>query len=233
MPTPPTSTSWKLSPSDLTFLWDECPRCFYLKVVHGFTRPSAAFPRIFSRIDQLMKGYFGDLPAAAISPDLPPGVIRFADRWVVSQPILLPGHTQSAYIKGRFNSVIEFADGSYGVVDFKTSEPRREHVPFYSRQLHAYAYALEHPAEKALRLAPVSHLGLLCVEPVAMSGEATDRLAYLGQATWLDCPKDEAWFLGFIDNMLSVLEDPQPPPPAENCAYCQYREQARLRGSGR
>jgi hypothetical protein len=21
----------KLSPSDLTFLWDECPRCFYLK----------------------------------------------------------------------------------------------------------------------------------------------------------------------------------------------------------
>jgi hypothetical protein len=224
------ATSWKLSPSDLTFLWDECPRCFYLKVVHGFARPSTAFPRIFSRIDQLMKDHFGDLPAAAVSASLPEGVIRFADRWVVSRPIQLPGHSQSAYIKGRFDSVIEFADGSYGVVDFKTSEPRPEHVPFYSRQLHAYAYALENPAEKALRLAPISHLGLLCVEPVAMSGEATDRLAYLGQATWLDCPKDETWFLGFIDRILSVLEDPQPPPPAESCGFCQYRDQARLRG---
>jgi hypothetical protein len=226
---PNSSTSWKLSPSDLTFLWDECPRCFYLKVVHGFNRPSAAFPRIFSRIDQLMKGFYGNLPASAISDTLPEGIIRFADRWVVSQPIQLPGHTHSAYIKGRFDSVIEFADGSYGIVDFKTSEPRPEHVAFYSRQLHAYAYALENPAEKALRLAPVSRLGLLCVEPVTMSGDSTDRLAYVGEVTWLDCPKDEAGFLGFIDGVLSILENPQPPSPAESCTYCQYRDQARLR----
>jgi CRISPR/Cas system-associated exonuclease Cas4 (RecB family) len=226
----PSPTSWKLSPSDLTFLWDECQRCFYLKVVHGYPRPSSAFPRIFSRIDKLMKDYFQDLTTTALSESLPVGVISFADRWVVSQPILLPGHTHSAYIKGRFDSVIEFADGSYGVVDFKTSEPRPEHVPFYSRQLHAYAYALENPAGKALRLAPVSRLGLLCVEPVAMSSDETGRLAYIGEVTWLDCPKDEAGFLGFIDGVLSVLENPQPPPPAESCAFCQYRDQARLRG---
>jgi len=226
----PSSTSWKLSPSDLTFLWDECPRCFYIKVVHGYSRPSAAFPRIFSRIDQLMKDFYRNQPAASISDTLPQGVIRFADRWVVSQPVQLPGHAHSAYIKGRFDSVIEFADGSFGIVDFKTSEPRPEHVAFYSRQLHAYAYALENPAEKALRLAPVSRLGLLCVEPVTMSGDVIDRLAYVGEVTWLDCPKDEAGFLGFIDGVLSVLEDPQPPPPAENCAFCQYRDQARLRG---
>ncbi len=29
----------KLSPGDLTFLWDECPRCFYLKVIMGINRP--------------------------------------------------------------------------------------------------------------------------------------------------------------------------------------------------
>jgi hypothetical protein len=184
-----TSTSWKLSPSDLTFLWDECPRCFYLKVVHGYSRPAGAFPRIFSRIDQLMKAHFQNLPASMLSDTLPEGVIRFADRWVVSQPIQLPGHAQSAYIKGRFDSVIEFADGSYGVVDFKTSEPRPEHVAFYSRQLHAYAYALENPAEKALRLAPISRLGLLCVEPFSMSDEWIARIAYVGEVTWLDCPK--------------------------------------------
>ena len=224
------STSWKLSPSDLTFLWDECPRCFYLKVVHGYTRPASAFPRIFSRIDQLMKAFFQDLPTADISPSLPEGFVRFGDRWVVSQPIQLPGHAQSTYIKGRFDSVVEFADGSFGVVDFKTSQPRQEHVAFYSRQLHAYAYALENPAEKALMLAPISRLGLLCVEPMDMNRVAADRLAYLGEISWLECPKDEAGFLDFIERVVSMLEDPQPPPPAENCAYCQYRDQARLRG---
>jgi hypothetical protein len=223
-------TSWKLSPSDLTFLWDECPRCFYLKVVHGFARPSSAFPRIFSRIDKLMKDFFAGLPTSTLSATLPAGVINFADRWVVSQPVHLPGHTHSVYIKGRFDSVIEFADGSYGVVDFKTSEPRQEHVPFYSRQLHAYAYALEYPAGKALHLAPITCLGLLCVEPVGMSRDSTDRLAYMGEVTWLDCPKDEAGFLSFIDGVLSVLENPQLPLPAESCAFCQYRDQARLRG---
>jgi CRISPR/Cas system-associated exonuclease Cas4 (RecB family) len=227
---PPSPTSWKLSPSDLTFLWDECPRCFYLKVVHGFARPGTVFPRIFSRIDQLMKDFFAGLPAFMLSDTLAEGVISFADRWVVSEPIHLPGHTHSVYIKGRFDSVIEFADGSFGVVDFKTSEPRPEHVPFYSRQLHAYAYALEHPAAKALHLAPISCLGLLCVEPMTLSDDWIDRIAYVGEVTWLDCPKDEAGFLGFIDNILSVLENPQPPPPAENCAFCQYRDQARLRG---
>ena len=224
------STSWKLSPSDLTFLWDECPRCFYLKVVHGYTRPAGAFPRIFSRIDQLMKAFFQDLPTADISPSLPEGFVRFGDRWVVSQPIHLPGHAHSVYIKGRFDSVVEFADGSFGVVDFKTSQPRQEHVAFYSRQLHAYAYALENPAGKALHLAPVSRLGLLCVEPMTMSGDIIDRLAYVGEVTWLDCPKDERGFLGFIDGVLSVLENPQPPPPSDSCTFCQYREQARLRG---
>lgn len=223
-------TSWKLSPSDLTFLWDECPRCFYLKVVHGYARPGGAFPRIFSRIDQLMKDFFQNLPASMLSDNLPEGVIRFADRWVVSQPIHLPGHTQTAYIKGRFDSVIEFADGSFGVVDFKTSEPRPEHVPFYSRQLHAYAYALENPAEKALKLTPVTRLGLLCVEPMSISDDWISRIAYVGEVTWLECPKDEAGFLGFIERVVSVLENPQPPQPADNCAYCQYRDQARSRG---
>ncbi len=43
----------KLSPSDLTFLWDECPRCFYLKVTGRLSRPSTAFPSIFSSIDSV------------------------------------------------------------------------------------------------------------------------------------------------------------------------------------
>ena len=52
---------YTLSPSDLTFLWDECKRCFYLKVRENFRRPSAPFPSIFGLIDRLMKDiYLGE-----------------------------------------------------------------------------------------------------------------------------------------------------------------------------
>jgi len=222
--------TFKLSPSELTFLWDECPRCFYLKVVRGISRPAAPFPRIFSRIDKLMKGYFQDRSTIDISADLPEGAVRFGERWITSSPIVLPGRAASAYVKGKFDSVVEFVNGEYAIVDFKTSESRPEHIPFYSRQLHAYAYALEHPAAGAFALSPVTRLGLLCVEPVAMEGALSGQLAYLGTATWLECPLDMQAFLGFIDQVLVVLEQPQPPDPGVTCSYCQYRHAARQHG---
>jgi hypothetical protein len=67
--------NWKLSPSDLTFLWDECPRCFYLKVKHNFRRPAMAFPKIFSRIDLLMKDVYLGNSTKKISPALPEGKV--------------------------------------------------------------------------------------------------------------------------------------------------------------
>ena len=222
MPSP-----YKLSPSDLTFLWEECPRCFYLKVARGINRPAVPFPRIFSRIDQLMKGYFQERATAEISPELPPGRVRFGERWVQSTPIAPAGRTASAYLKGKFDTVVEFADGSYGVVDFKTSEAKAEHVAFYSRQLHAYAYALEHPAANAFALSPITRMGLLCIEPVAMDRAANERLAYFGSVVWLECPLDLVGFQAFIESILWVLEEPQPPPSGEKCAYCRYRQESR------
>ena len=146
------SSLYKLSPSELTFLWDECPRCFYLKQVHGITRPAAPFPKIFGRIDKLMKAFFQDRHTTEVAPALPAGRVRFAERWVTSNPIELPARASSAYIRGVFDTVVEFDDGSYGVIDFKTSETKPEHAAFYSRQLHAYAYALQHPRQGAFAL---------------------------------------------------------------------------------
>jgi len=221
---------WKLSPSDLTFLWDECPRCFYLKVVQGFNRPATAFPKIFNRIDKLMKGFFEGKTTVEVAPGLPAGVVRLGEKWVTSQPIQLPGHSAACFIKGKFDTVVEFADHSYGVIDFKTSETRPEHVAFYSRQLHAYAYALEHPAPKSLALSPVSRLGLLCVEPVTMQGMPPDQVAYVGKKTWLECPLEYPQFLDFLGQIVGVLEQPEPPASNPDCVWCQYRQQVRERG---
>lgn len=215
-----------LSSSDLTFLWDECPRCFYLKVKHDFRRPAVPFPSIFTVIDGLMKGFFRDQPAQALEPGLPPGRVLFSSKRVQSAPIALPGHAETCVLAGLFDSLLAFDDGSYAVVDFKTSAPKAQHVAFYGRQLHAYAYALEHPAEGKLHLSPVSRLGLFVVQPNEMVRQSDGRIAYLGQVTWLEVPRNDSAFLAFLSEVMTLLESPTPPPAAENCPWCAYRQSA-------
>jgi len=226
MPTSPI----KLSPSDLTFLWDECPRCFYLKYLHGINRPAAPFPSIFGAIDRLMKAHFAGQPASEIAPSLPPGVISVSEKWIESVPVTLPGHSLSCFLRGKIDASIDFDDGSHGIVDFKTSEPKPAQIPFYSRQLHAYAYALEHPAPGKLELSPISRLGLLVEAPLATWITTTEEINFHFTSTWLEIPYSETGFLRFIDHVLTLLELPLPPPAGEKCSYCQYRQHAREHG---
>jgi len=200
-------------------------------MVRGINRPYMAFPKVFGRIDSLMKNLFADQPTSVISPELPPGRVAMQGKWVNSAPIKFPGVSASCYIKGAFDSVLAFDDGSYAVVDFKTSSPSKAHIAFYGRQLSAYAYALEHPSEKGLHLEPISQLGLLYLDPVDIEhGEDHKRIVYGGEVTWQELPKDEPGFLQFMRGVLEVLSMPEPPPANENCGFCAYREEARRHG---
>ncbi len=225
-----TSAPIKLSPSDLTFLWDECPRCFYLKHVHGINRPAAPFPSIFGAIDRLMKAHYAGRPTSDIHPSLPPGYVRVSEQWIESTPISFPGHTLSCFLRGKFDALVDFTDGAHGVIDFKTSEPKPSQVPFYSRQLHAYAYALEHPAPGKLGVSPITRLGLLVEAPHATLLADTNQISFHFATTWLEVPYYLDGFLYCIDQVLTLLELPEPPPPGEKCDYCAYRQHARQHG---
>lgn len=220
------AANWKLSPSDFAFLWLECRRCFYLKVARQVSRPHI-MPGIFSKIDSLQKRYFAGKSTQEITPALPPGAVAFGDRWVESGQIAVPGHASTCYIRGRFDSVLKFEDGSYGVIDFKTSGSNRQQASKYAWQLHSYAYALENPAPGQLGLAPVSKLGLLCIEPVEMLRLEEGAYAYRAEPTWIDLPRDDVAFLEFLQQVLSVLDLPAPPEAADSCGWCQYRDAAR------
>lgn len=218
---------WKLSPSDFAFLWQECPRCFYLKVVHQFNRPSIPMPKIFSKIDSQMKSYYAGKRTENILTGMPPGVIWDAGRWVESAPIQLTSHSTSCYIKGIFDTTIRLDDGSYALVDYKTSEAKPEHLDIYSRQLHAYAYALENPGINKYSLTPVSRLGLLVFDPHHFTGLEQGSASLDGDLAWQEMTLDYAAFLEFIGEVLDVLEQPTPPPAGEKCPYCEYRAASR------
>lgn len=218
----------KLSPSDFAFLWEECPRCFYAKVAQGFPRPFGPFPKIFNNIDAAMKAHYNDR-RLRLAPGLPPGVIRFSDEWVGSAPIALPGRSMTCTIRGRFDSVIEFDNGTYGVLDFKTADVRDPHVALYARQLHAYALALEQAAAGEFSVGPISRLGLLVFQPAYFSLGRRNVATLGGNLAWLEIPRDDAAFLGFLHQVVGLLEQPTPPAGAANCSWCRYRAESRRR----
>lgn len=214
--------NYKLSPSDLTFSYEGCKRCFYQKVVNNIAQPSIPLPSIFSKIASLLKNYYHGKRTSELHVALPPGAVTYGERSVRSNVIQLPHHDATCYISGRFDIVVSFDDGTYGVIDFKTGNPNTEAINLYIRQLHAYAYALEHPAPRALALAPVTKMGLLYFYPSSINQQSIERLSWEAEITWIEIAKDEQGFLDFIDGVLGVLELPEAPECSPNCQWCGY-----------
>jgi len=190
--------------------------------VNNISQPSMPLPSIFSKIASLLKNHYDGKHTSELHVNLPPGVVSHGEKHVRSQIIQIPNHESTCYIYGRFDIVISFEDGTYGVIDFKTGNPNTESVYLYIRQLHAYAYALEHPAPHALALTPVTKLGLLYFYPSSINQESIERLSYEAEITWLEIRKDEEDFLEFIDEVMNVLELPEAPECSPNCQWCGY-----------
>jgi len=216
-------TIYNLSPSSLTFLWDGCKRCFYLKVKYniGYSGP---FPGMFGKMGDLTSNYYLDKPASEISPGLPAGIVKFREKWVKSAPISFSDTSTQCVIKGRFDAIMAFEDGSYGIIDYKTSDASEEKTAFYSRQLSAYAYALENPAPGALSISPITRLGLFIITPNRFERMPNGELAFVTKTTWMDIPRDDATFLALLSEIVTLLDAPTPPDPAEDCGLCNYRK---------
>lgn len=226
-PEPP-KRQFTLSPSEFGFLWQECKRCYYLKVTQKFTRPGV-FPKIFTAIDGEMRDRFDKQRTEKVTSYLPPGVFDCHDQWVQSAPIAIPGRKSLCVVRGKLDALIRFDDGTFAVVDFKTSSQNERNVATYTRQLSAYAYALENapPGQPSLR--PIRRLGLLVFDPKSFTSEK-DKAQLAGTLTWAEIPRDDAAFLKFLEEVLAVLDLPAAPPPTAGCMWCGYREAARQTG---
>jgi hypothetical protein len=216
-------TIYNLSPSDLTFNWDGCKRCFYLKVKHNIVY-RGVFPGMFTKMGDLTSNFYLGKPAADISPDLPSGVVKFREKWVKSVPISFPATSSQVVIRGRFDALLAFDDGAYGIIDYKTSEASAEESAFYSRQLSAYAYALENPAPGALSISPITKMGLFIINPDRFEPMPNGEMAFVTKTTWLDVPRDDETFLGLLAEVVALLDQPSPPDPDDNCGLCNYRK---------
>lgn len=214
--------NYKLSPSDLTFLYDGCQRCFYLKVKHGISQPSIPLPSIFTKIAGLLKKYYDGKRTEELHPGLPPGIVKYGEKHIESKIFRFENHRDNCYIRGRFDVVLEFDDGTYGVIDYKTGNPESGLSKLYGRQLHSYAHALENPAPGSLYLTPISMLGLLYFHPTSVSQRDLQSLSFDSNIHLINVERKNNEYLKFIEDALRLLELPQPPAHGSDCQWCDY-----------
>lgn len=218
---------YKLSPSDLTFLWDGCRRCFWLKVRHRVQPVSMPMPKIFTKIDQAMRHFFEGRRCEEVLGLSKPGTIRCGQDLKVRSETFAPvGAKATCYFEGKLDALIEFDDGTYAVIDFKTSQASDANHTLYGRQLHAYAYALENPSGGMTRRSPVNFIGLVYFDPATFAtNDGTANL--VGRASLQQVPRDNAAFESLIAEMLDVLDNDAPPAAGQDCKWCEYRQKAR------
>jgi len=222
----------KISPSDLSFALDECQRCLWRKIVQGERKPRQPMPSIFTAIDGGMKTFYnGAGPEVVPCDGFPAGKFDLDRTEVVcSAPLANLGFAYPKFvISGKMDTLYRCADGTVGVVDFKTSRVKPEYIAKYGRQLHAYGWCLEHPGSGPADPMVVSRMGLLSWalnrEEEAVSPPtgipAKDCLALYGTPAWHEVVIN--WF-EFRETMIRLCymllgSEPAPSPGCEWCAW--------------
>jgi hypothetical protein len=180
-------------------------------------------PKVFTVMDHLQKEFFDGMSTKSVHAALPAGTIRCRNPRFHSAPILVPRTKTSLTFRGDIDASMIFRDGSFGILDFKTTDVREEHVNFYRYQLHSYALAGENPLRSENRIAPIRTLGLLCFQPTGMARSA-DEFLYKARPTWIEITRDDKMFFEFLAAVVDVLELPNGPNPNDACPWCSAKQ---------
>ena len=218
----------RIAPSDISFLAN-CPHCLWHKYNTGLKNVSI-FPGVFSTLDVNQKKYFNPLGTKAISEDLPEGEVDqiIADKFITSK-VLKDLEGRSFQLGGKADLILKFHNGSYGVIDNKTTKIR-ENQDYYFYQLESYAAILEQPdnntAEKFFEANgvdcyfPVTHMGLSMFEPTEIVDHSYQTVTQLFARKWQSVERNPKKLLEKITSMMDIITAPEC-PDASACDKCK------------
>jgi hypothetical protein len=211
-----------------TFLrWDlqKCRRCAWLRLKHGIKQPSAlTYPRVITEIHDWIYQYMASAHTADILPSMPVAldpVLHGAGKLIETERNVTSSAINGIAITGRLDGLLRLDTGGYAVIDIKTtlSTPDRLRRN-YALQLNAYAHCLEHAAELALEVKPITRLGILAFTPDEFR-KGRQRFGLAGVLTWVDVSRDDTIVCQAIRDVVSLING-QMPPARDECAFCRY-----------
>lgn len=206
-----------ISPSDLTFALSTCKRCLWLKYWHGLMPPTK-FPLV-GNLAAYQEEYFRNRDHSDIAPELKPGKIKQWGQWVRSDYISIDKEKTRWRINGKYDLLGHNDDGSVALIDCKVSDSDRDNGAFYSPQLEAYAYAIEHPA--SLKPFTVSTMGLLVWKLDGQVWKSSAKIGFSTDQHYLPVERNQQRFTELIIELIQMLESSMPEAGTE-CEQCKY-----------
>jgi hypothetical protein len=119
---------------------------------------------------------------------------------------------------------MEFADGTYGVIDCKFQGKDNDKSEFYSPQLEAYAFSLENPATDSPK--KVSVLGLLVWSPKRPVGNPNDGFNLELNSSWFPIKRDPSALQNRLTEFISMVSGPTPVRDS-SCESCKFISERR------
>jgi hypothetical protein len=211
-----------ISPSDLTFSWGSCHKCLWLNYNHGLRTPG--FMPLVGDLANMQEQYFAKKTTADIAPVLPEGKVADLGGWVKSSLINVGGTPSKYAIRGKYDLLIEFADGTYGIIDCKFQAKDSDKTDLYQPQLEAYAFALENPATGEAK--KVSLMGLLVWSLLEPAGDVTKGFGLKLKHTWRPIARNPEALATRLTDFITVVGGKRP-NAKDNCDMCNYLTQRR------
>ena len=215
-----------ISPSDLTFGWSSCKRCLWLKYRHGISY-SGPMPGLVMSLSRRQEKWYEDKSSHHFSTTLPTGTVHSTGLKVSSTPIVVDGEETPLSLSGKYDFLLEYDDGTWGIVDTKIVGKNGEagsKAEFYWPQLAAYDYILAHPSSGEPR--NVSTLGLVVwsVGDVEYDGSGEPRISF--PLAYEPMDRQPQRFEKFIADVARTLLGPMP-ASGEKCGTCAFLGKAR------
>lgn len=202
-----------LAPSDLSYLYDKCPRCYWLKL-RGIVSSGDVLPGVFRDIDRAQKAGI----TIEVIRDLGiPAVEFIAKEKVVSKPAEHGGSLLA--ISGFTDRRVRLEDGTVGVLDYKTSTPRMDGMARFWRAMSAYQYAIENCDNPET----VTLLSLVVFSPEGfrLRKENNTQAFYTGNLRRQDIEIDREKFAKFLEGVGKMVAMEEM-PPSGSCDVCRH-----------
>jgi hypothetical protein len=173
----------------------------------------------------MQEKYFIGARSEHLHAAIPEGKVLNHGGFVQSIPIPGDGADTAFAIRGKYDLVMEFPDGTYGVIDCKFQARNNDKSDFYSPQLEAYAFALENPAKGEPK--QISSLGLLVWSPVRPRGNAAVGFGLELSCNWYPIKRNPEALQTRLTDFIKVITGPTPEskPTCEQCRYISDRRE--------
>ena len=211
-----------IAPSDLTFGFSTCRRCIWIKYQFSFELKKD-FPLVKS-LSTFQEEYFRRAPMPALDPSLPAGTVKQWGQWLKSKNIVINGVETPWKLRGIYDLLGHYDDGSVGIIDCKVSDSDRDNGDFYAPQLESYAFMLENPLSgKAFQ---VQTMGLLIwklagVAQTRPNEFATNEMGFGVNQVYVPVQRDPARLENLLADFISVIEG-EMPEAGSDCHACNF-----------